>query len=181
MITITRTGRTLGLATLIAAAAVIGTAPITATPAEAAIKVKSLKIDHRDRARPIVTVRLINGKWKVVSSDKVRFNLKVEIKSKKNRMRSAWLIFGGRSYHLWRGKKTWKLRWKKFTMSFAGGQLGDHAHGAAKACGNLMKTRSGNGHFKHKIKLTFQVSDKKDRKAAAAKFVSARLHCIRQA
>ena len=62
MITITRTGRTLGLATLIAAAAVIGTAPLTATPAEAAIKVKSLKIDHRDRARPIVTVRLINGK-----------------------------------------------------------------------------------------------------------------------
>ena len=151
------------------------------TPAFAGgIQIKSLKIEHRDRARPIVTVRLINGKWKVVSSDKVRFNLKVEIKSKKNRMRSAWLILGGRSYHLWRGSKTWKLRWKKFTPSFAGGQLGDHAHGAAVACGKLMKGRSGNGDFSHKIKLTFQVSDKKDRKAAAAKFVSARLHCIRQ-
>jgi len=179
MTSITRTGRSLGLVTLIAAAALVGTAPLTATSAEAAIKVKSLKVDHRTRGRPIVTVRLINGTWKVVSSDKVRFDLKVEIKSKKNRMRSAWLIFGGRSYHLWRGKKTWKLRWKKFTASFSGGQLGDHAHGAAKACGNLMKSRSGSARFNHKIKVTFQVSDKKDRKAAAAKFVSAFLDCKR--
>jgi len=180
MITITRTGRTLGLATLIAAAAVIGTAPLTATPAFAkGIQVKSLKVNHRTRGRPIVTVRLINGKWQVKASDKVRFDLKVEIKSKKNRILSAWLIFGGHSYHLWRGSKTWKLRWKKFTMSFSGGQLGDHANGAAKACGKLMKNRSGSWRFKHKIKLTFQVSDKKGRKAAAAKFVSAFLDCKR--
>jgi hypothetical protein len=180
MITITRTGRTLGLATLIAAAAVIGTAPHTATPAFAkGIQIKSLKVDHRTRGRPIVTVRLINGKWQVKASDKVRFDLKVEIKSKKNRMLSAWLIFGGHSYHLWRGSKTWTLRWKKFTPTFAGGQLGDHAQGAAKACGNLMKGRSGSARFNHKIKVTFQVSDKKGRKAAASKFVSAFLDCKR--
>lgn len=179
MFNITRTGRTLGLATLVAAAAVIGTAPLTATSAQAAIQVKSLKVDHRTRGRPIVVVRLINGKWQVVSSDKVRFDLSVEIQSKKNRMLSAWLIFGGRSYHLWRGSKTWKLRWKKFTMSFSGGQLGDHAEGAARACGNLMKTRTGSARFNHKIKVTFEVSDKKGRKAAAAKFVSAFLDCKR--
>ena len=179
MITITRTGRTLGLATLLAAAAVIGTAPLTATSAEAAVQVKSLKIEHRDRGRPIVVVRLVNGKWQVSSSDQVRFNLKVEIKSKKNRMRSAWIIIGGREHHLWRGKKTWKLRWKKFTMSLSRASLGDHAHGAAVACGKLMKGRSGNARFNHKIKLTFKVSDKKDRKAYAAKRISAYLDCKR--
>ncbi|HUT50020.1 MAG TPA: hypothetical protein VM325_11825 [Alphaproteobacteria bacterium] len=175
----TATIRSLGLVALVATAAVIGTAPLTATPAEAAIQVKSLKVDHRTRGRPIVTVRLIDGRWQVKSSDVVRFDLKVEVKSKKNRMRSAWLIFGGRSYHLWRGGKTWTLRWKKFTAGFAGAQLGDHANGAARACGNLMKGRSGSARFNHKIKVTFQVSDKKDRKAAASKFVSAFLDCKR--
>ena len=179
MFNITRTGRTLGLATLVAAAAVIGTAPLTATSAQAAIQVKSLKVDHRTRGRPIITVRLIDGKWQVKSSDKISFDLKVEIQSKKNRMVNAWLLLGGHTYHVWRGAKTWKLRWKKFTGSFAGWEFGDQAKGAAKACGNLMKGRSGNARFNFKFKITFQVADKNGHKAAAAQLVSGFLDCKR--
>ena len=180
MNSITRTGRSLGLATLVAVAAVIGTAPLTATPALAkGIQVKSLKVEHRTRGRPIITVRLIDGKWQVKASDKIHFDLKVEIKSKKNRMVNAWLILGGHTLHLWRGAKTWTLRWKKLTGSFAGWEFGNQAAGAAKACGNLMKGRSGSARFNFKFKLTFQVADKKGRKAAAAKLVSGFLDCKR--
>lgn len=179
MTTITATCRSLGVAALVATAVFAGSAPITATSANAAIKIKSLKIDHRTRGRPVVTVRLIDGRWQVKSKDKVNFDLKVKLKSKKNRILSVWMIFGGQSYHLWRGKKTWEVRFKKFTASFAGAQLGDHAKGAAKACGKLMKNRSGTWTFNHKIKVGFQVSDKKGRKASSAKFVSAFLRCKR--
>jgi hypothetical protein len=177
MTSITRTGRSLGLAALVATAAVIGTAPLTATPALAkGIEVKSLKVDHRTRGRPIITARLIDGRWQVKSSDKVHFDLKVEIKSKKNRILSAWLLVGNNRFHLWRGSKTWTLRWKKFTASFAGWQLGE-ADNAARVCGTLMKGRSGSARFDYKFKLTFEVHDKKGRTAAAAKLVSGFLDC----
>jgi hypothetical protein len=177
---IIKAGRSLGLASLVAATAVLGISAVSTNEAHAGtIKVKSLKIEHRTRGRPIVVVRLVNGRWQVKSSHVVHFDLKVEIRSKTNRILSADFILGGNSYNLYRGKLTWKLRWKKFTGGFAGGQLGSDAAGAAKACGKLMKGRNGSARFHYKIKVTFRIGDKKGHKASASKFVSAFLDCKR--
>lgn len=152
---------------------------LTASPAHASkIKFKGLSVKHRTRGRPIVTVRLRDGRWRA-SGAVMHMDLKVVLKSKKSRILSVDIEIGGRRFSVRRGKLVNKLTLSPLRIGLASHALGSHASGAAKACGKLMKNRNGSRRFNHNIKVTFIIGNKKGKKAAKAVHVSGFLDCRR--
>lgn len=152
---------------------------LAASPAHAGkIKFKSLSVKHRTRGRPVVTVRLRDGRWRATGAQ-MRMDLKAVLKSKTNRILRVDIDIGGRRFNVRRGKLVYKLTLSPLRISLPSHALGSHAAGAARACGNLMKNRNGSRRFNHSIKLTFIIGDKKGKKAARAVLVSGFLDCLR--
>ena len=175
-----------GAAVVAATLAVSGGATITAatgllaaSPALAGnIKFKGLSVSHRTRGRPVVQIRLQNGKWRATGAV-MRMDLKAVMKSKKRRILRVDIEIGGRVFNVRRGKLYYKLTLSPLRIGLPSHGLGSHAKGAARACGNLMKNRSGSRRFNHNIKVTFIIGDKKGKRAGRAVHVSGFLDCLR--
>ncbi len=167
------------LAIAAVAAAVLAAPALTATPAAAAIGIKTLDVKNRDRHRPIVNVRLVNGRWMFRANEKVRFNLKLYVKSKRKRMTYLAFNAGGRRIKIWQGKKTWKLKANQLRFSLnARDFAGNFGGQVARFCGEKMRGRNGTYNFKANLTFQFYILDKNGFRANRNKSIPSIIRCI---
>lgn len=165
--------------TALAVAAIAGGTALTATPAAAGIGIKTMDVKNRDRQRPIVNVRLINGRWMFRSNEKVRFNLKIFVKSKRKRMTYFGFNSGGRLIKIWAGGKTWKLKANQLRFSLnARDFAGNFSGQVANFCGQKMRGRRGIHNFKADLTFQFYILDKNGFRANRNKSIPSLIRCI---
>ena len=164
----------------LAIAAVAGDAAFNTTPAAAAaMKFKKLRVDNIDRYRPVVTVRLINGRWQFRTNEKVRFGLKFFAQTKNKRMTSFHVQTGGRTYQIWKGKKTWKLKSNNLRFNLHSSDFASNfGSQVARFCGEKMRGRTGTRNFNINLTFKFYALSHYGQKAERLKSIPSIVKCV---